>query len=208
VTEQKGPRVDLLIAICALFISTLATGASWWQSRVVQQQLSAQVWPYLAFDVTLTSTPAALQLAIVNYGLGPALIRDIVIAVDGQPQHDMPAALAKIIGNPAALAVRKAAGGPKATFELTSLDQGAVVRASETRTLVDVSGSPALAQRLIAAQQRLDMRVCYCSILEQCWRVALSDPGGQPQAATCDTHDPDRAHSFDLRAIQKYTGKN
>jgi hypothetical protein len=50
--EVKGFRIDLIIALCALVVSSLATAAAVWQSHVVAQQLSSQVWPYVAFQTT------------------------------------------------------------------------------------------------------------------------------------------------------------
>ena len=38
--EVKGFRIDLIIALCALVVSSLATAAAVWQSHVVAQQLS------------------------------------------------------------------------------------------------------------------------------------------------------------------------
>jgi hypothetical protein len=50
--ESRVFRLDLVIAICALIVSALATTASWWQSRIVAQQLSSQVWPYLSVQTS------------------------------------------------------------------------------------------------------------------------------------------------------------
>jgi hypothetical protein len=197
----KGFRIDLAIAICALLVSTLATGATWWQSRVVQQQLSAQVWPYLSIDVT--TGPDAIRIALINYGLGPALIRDAVLTVDGRPQRDLPAGIVRMLGDLPSL--RKQAGARRtASFRLSSVGAGTVIRPSEDRMLLDVSGNPALARRLIAAQARVDLRVCYCSILEQCWRIVFTDSSGAPQPAACDAHDPNGLRPFDASEINKY----
>ncbi len=58
----RGVRFDLAIAVCALLISTIAAGASWWQARVMQaqthvleEQLGAQVWPYVSVTVAAAS---------------------------------------------------------------------------------------------------------------------------------------------------------
>jgi hypothetical protein len=198
--EAKGFRIDLAIAICALLVSTLATGATWWQSRVVQQQLSAQVWPYVSIDTTTASD--SVRLALVNYGLGPALVRDAVLTVDGRPQHDMPAGVVRLLGDLPSLRARTPRG--KSTFRLSSIGRGSVIRPGEDRTVLEVSGNAAVAQRFIGAQRRFNLRICYCSILEQCWRIEFTEANGAPNPAVCDAHDPNALQPFDAGEVNKY----
>ena len=87
VREGRVFRIDILIAVCALLMSTLATAASWWQSRVVATQLSSQVWPYVA--IATTTGPNGLELTVSNDGLGPAVIRSLQLAVDGKVVPDV-----------------------------------------------------------------------------------------------------------------------
>jgi hypothetical protein len=39
----RAIRSGLIIAVCALAVSALATTANWWQTRVIAQQLGAQI---------------------------------------------------------------------------------------------------------------------------------------------------------------------
>ncbi|MFY9665426.1 MAG: hypothetical protein WAK19_13335, partial [Candidatus Cybelea sp.] len=80
--DEKRFRFDFIIAFCALLISTIAALASVYQTRVIGEQLSATVWPYLSIDRTFN--PQAVSLSITNYGLGPALIRSAEIELDGK----------------------------------------------------------------------------------------------------------------------------
>jgi hypothetical protein len=54
-------------------------------TRVIAQQLSAQVWPYVTF--TGTTEPERLELDVANDGLGPAVVKSFVLRVDGKPQR-------------------------------------------------------------------------------------------------------------------------
>jgi hypothetical protein len=83
---ERGIRIDLIIAVCALLISTLAAAASFWQARVLQDQLGAQVWPYVSVSENFTGT--SVQIGIVNDGLGPAILRSATAAVDGAPKSN------------------------------------------------------------------------------------------------------------------------
>src|SRR5579863_7489960 len=78
---ERGIRLDLVIALCALLISTLAAGASFWQARVLQEQLGAQIWPYVGISEDFTGDSA--EIGIANDGLGPAILRSATAAVDG-----------------------------------------------------------------------------------------------------------------------------
>lgn len=198
--EVKGFRIDLAIAICALLVSTLATGATWWQSRVVQQQLSAQVWPYVSIDTTTGRD--SVRIALVNYGLGPALVRDAVLTVDGRPQHDLPAGIVKLLGDLPSLRAQRPRRGT--SMRLSTIGAGSVIRPGEDRMLLEMSGSAPIAQRFIAAQSRVDLLICYCSILEQCWRIQLTEANGAPTPAGCDQHDPNTLQPFDAREVNRY----
>jgi hypothetical protein len=77
-----------VLPICAFLISAVACAASLYQLRMAMSSMSAQTWPY----VTIGWHHANDETGIVvdNDGLGPAIIRDVVLTVDRQDQHDDP----------------------------------------------------------------------------------------------------------------------
>src|ERR1700723_3276144 len=88
---EPAIRFDLIIAVCALLISTLATGASWWQARVLQaqtqvlqEQLGVQVWPYVSVTSSMDSNTE--KISVSNDGPGPAVLRSLSATVDGFPK--------------------------------------------------------------------------------------------------------------------------
>lgn len=99
----RGLRFDLVIAICALLISTLAAGAAWWQARVVaaqtrvlQEQLGAQVWPYV--NTSAGFTVDTVQVDITNDGLGPAILRSVVASINGVSEPNFTAIMGALLG--------------------------------------------------------------------------------------------------------------
>jgi hypothetical protein len=172
VRESRVFRLDLVIAICALFVSSLATGASWWQSRVVAQQLSSQVWPYLSVQTTYDGTSVALTVA--NEGLGPARVRSIVLSLDGAPRHRLTDVLDVL-----APAKRRNLRG-----QFTDVAPGSVIRVGGTVTLFKI-GDPKTTAALLRNYRRLDLAICYCPIIPgDCWivRARGGDTGnGDPQ---------------------------
>jgi hypothetical protein len=154
--ERRVFRVEILIAVCALLMSTLATAASWWQSRVVATQLSSQVWPYVA--LSSTAGPGGLELDVTNEGLGPAVVRSVQLTVDGKPYPTFLAAERALLGAHAPL--------PHGAF--ATLGEGSVIRIGGSVRLIKID-NPALVRAILPQANRIDLRVCYCSILGDCW---------------------------------------
>ena len=157
---MKGFRIDLVIAVCALFVSSLATGAAWWQSRVVAQQLSSQVWPYVSLQSTYDRK--SLSVTMANEGLGPARVQSIVMTVDGVPHRYLIEALHALMPgqHPA----------PHGTF--SDLQRGSVIRVGGTVTLLRIFDPPII-QALVRGNHRIGVRACYCAIVpDSCWFVS------------------------------------
>ena len=170
---KEALRVDLVIAVSALVVSVLAMAATWWQTRVVAQQLSAQVWPYVTVSSNLSANE--LRVTVRNVGLGPALVRSAVLTVDGRAQHS-------ILDAMAAVGIR---GGRHRRVDLSSLSPGEVIPAGGDVVLADVSGivmTPASAQALAT---RASLAVCYCSILQNCWVTERAGDAAPRPVARC-----------------------
>lgn len=175
---ERGIRFDLVIAVCALLISTLATGASWWQARVMQaqtqvlqEQLGAQVWPYVSVSEGINGDK--VDVTISNDGLGPALLRSVSADVDGVPKSNFVDIMHAILGpNLVARSHRHI------SFSIDSSEPGSVVRPGEAGVSFALS-SKRFARPFLRAYGRLSFRICYCAIIPgKCW---LSD---SPSART------------------------
>ena len=169
---RRGIRIDLIIAVCALLMSSLATTASWWQSRVVADQLSSQVWPYLSLGTTVD--PNFVQIDISNDGLGPAIVRSVVLAIDGKPYADPTNALVALIGK------RKG----RISAQMSEIAPASVIRAGGDVRLIRVNAPwfvPIFAQNA----KRIDLRLCYCSLLGKCWRTSSRENGDAKPVQFC-----------------------
>jgi hypothetical protein len=149
----------------ALLISALATTASWWQTRVIAQQLSAQVWPY----VTVAGNYGAgeLRLSVDNDGLGPAIVESFVLLIDGKPQRDVVAAMHALVGP-----VKR--GDAHSDLEVGSIAAGQVLRTNSSSLLFSLRNrtvAPTLAAQM---SRRLTIRTCYCSIVDNCWTFTIA----------------------------------
>ena len=175
-------RFDVVLALSALVISTLACVSSILQTRVIGQQLSAGVWPYLSFSTSSTNhrNPREGQdsfaVLLANDGLGPAIVRSFGLTVDGRRMTNVDRLIEAV------------AGGPEATLPgettSTSLDAGSVLRTGADVTLLEVRGK----KLVVPFRQhvgRADIAICYCSILENCWLVHFRGRTHEP--STCRT---------------------
>src|ERR1700761_6970879 len=130
----RGIRTDLVIALCALLISSVAACASWWQARllvgqteVLQEQLGAQVWPYVSDSEGIDNDTVRIQLR--NDGLGPAIMRSFSILVDGKPQTSYIGVLHAMLGDHL---VKRSPAGDAIQISIDSGSPGMVIRPGET----------------------------------------------------------------------------
>ena len=81
--------------LVATFIGLCALAVSAYTAYTQRQQMRAAVWPILEYG---TSNEPFLRLSLANKGVGPAVIRQVVVRVDGQPVADWQAVLEKLLG--------------------------------------------------------------------------------------------------------------
>lgn len=183
--DEKRFRFDLFVALLALLISGIAAGSSAYQTYVIRSQFSATVWPYLNYITT--SSPASFELDVSNPGIGPALIYSSVVTRDGKP--------VTITATPGTRPALQVAIDPEmreartdATnshpHEVTAMSAstivaGDVIPAGAKLMLLSVRGR-FITRRVVDDFRRIDLTVCYCSLLGDCWTKRLWDPNVRP----------------------------
>jgi hypothetical protein len=186
----RGIRLDLLIAVCALLISSLATAASWWQTRVIEEQLSAQVWPYVSVNEDLSES--AVKISIVNNGLGPAILRSMVLSIDGKPKSSFVDVLHSILGPELQ---HRRPRNELMNLNLSSPGAGGVLRAGDSNTLFEFT-SKHFARQLAVGTTHLDIRTCYCAIIPgRCWLTDSSVSADPKQLGECPVVTNDWLHA-------------
>jgi len=181
--KPREIRVELVIATLALCASAAASIATVVQTSVVGNQLSASVWPYLT--VANTYTPGSLGVGLENDGLGPALVRNITLTVDGKPATSWSRALKLLV-------LTKSIKQARVRIEESDVGPGSVIRPGASQSLIHVQ-SPLLVTGFPLARslgRRVDLSVCYCSILQQCWTVTGSRAGPPQSVHDCGPPGP------------------
>jgi hypothetical protein len=176
---RRASRYDAVIAtlvgLCALCVSA-------YTARVQRQQVRAAVWPILEFD----SSNAPIHFILANKGVGPAIIRHVIVRVDGQPVRNWKEALEKILG-------------PGEHLFSESDMSFHVFAAGESRTVftprdpennpLNYDKSNPLWVKMNKERLRVSAEICYCSTLDECWTLRASGlaPSTTVETRRCPT---------------------
>ena len=179
---RRASRYDAVIAtlvgLCALCVSA-------YTAHVQRQQVRAAVWPILEFD----SSNAPIHFILANKGVGPAIIRHVIVKVDGQPVRNWKEALGRILG-------------PGEHLGSESDMSGRVFAAGESITVftphdpennpLNFDKSNPLWVKMNKERFRVTVEICYSSTLGECWtlRAGGLKAGTTTEIRHCPTPSP------------------
>jgi hypothetical protein len=174
--KQGTPGASRYDAVIATFVGVCALCVSGYTAHVQRQQVRAAVWPILEFD---SSNAPDIHFTLANKGVGPAIIQNVIVRVDGQPVRNWKEALERILG-------------PGEHLGSESDMRGHVLAAGESMTVFtprDAENNPLnfdksnpLWVKLNKDRGRVTVEICYCSTLGECW--TLRGSGMTPSTTT------------------------
>src|SRR4030095_7808547 len=179
--KRGASRYDAVIAtlvgLCALCVSG-------YPAYVQRQQVRAAVWPILEF---YSSNAPDMHFTLANKGVGPAIIRNVIVKVDDQPVRNWNDVLEKIFGpgehprSESDMSGRVFAAGESMTV-LTLFD------AAHGEPLVFDKTDP-LWVKMNKDRERVTVEICYCSTLNECWTLHADGlkPGTTTETGYCPT---------------------
>jgi hypothetical protein len=153
---QFGPAE--VLAIAAVIVAVLALVATVWQGWIARQHSRMSVRPALNY-VDMRDSPAALGLAIVNHGLGPAIVDGIEITVDGRRFEQM--------GSEYKAFVAHQVHNYGANVQFQSLTSGLPIPVGQPFVLLKLQVPPKHDEWLLAAKRflsRIELRIAYSSM--------------------------------------------
>jgi len=181
--------IDLVVAFSVILISITSLIIALRQSKVMEQQLSASVWPYLQFGTSNQNDAGAavITLDLENAGTGPALLHSLTLLYDGKPLRNAQALL------DACCKDLEPQGHANWTVSTVHDQVMAANRSVHFLSLEPTPGNERYWQRLNVERNKLVLKVCFCSVLNQCWmldsrrteREAIQSCAG-PQATDYD----------------------
>ena len=93
--ERETRRASRYDAIIATLVGLCALCVSAYTAYVQRQQVRAAVWPILEFD----SSNGPIRFTLANKGVGPAIIKHVILKVDNQPVKNWIEVLDKLMGS-------------------------------------------------------------------------------------------------------------
>ena len=170
--------LEMAVAIAALVTSVTSIWLSLSQGDEMARLVQAQSWPYLEYESSNTGDDGPqIDLVVRNAGVGPAKVESFAVLWDGKPVKGW-ASLVKACcladGTPTnqPLDIPKLTGGHALSSKLIQR----VLRASDSVTLLRLPKSEANAElwtKLDDARFRIQFRICYCSVFDECWTSDL-----------------------------------
>ena len=163
-SEEKTPRsASRYDAVIATFVGLCALCVSGYTAYVQRQQVRAAVWPILQFD---SSNAPDIHFTLANKGVGPAIIRNVIVKVDGEPVKNWREVMEKLLGPGEHLCSESDMNG----HVLAANESMAVLTAHnpENNPLAYDRSNP-LWMQLNKERFRVTAEICYCSTLDECW---------------------------------------
>jgi hypothetical protein len=184
--ESKPRGASRYETFIATFIALLAVCVAGYTAYMQRQQVRAAVWPILEFD---TSNGPDIHFTVGNKGVGPAIIRHVIVRVDDQPVKNWNALLDKLLG-------------PEKHRYSESDISGHVFASNESMDVFtprDDDGNPLtdrstpLWVELNKDRARVTVEICYSSTLGECWtlRAGGLKPGTTTETPRCPTPSAD-----------------
>jgi len=153
-TSDLGSALALAVSVFAL-----ALGA--YQTRLMQSQARASVWPFLSIGYTYSSNVDrdAFIWTVNNNGVGPAKVESVTLTLDDKPMRRWEEVLTAL-------------GVTTTPSTAMSSISGEVIPPNTNRetTIAPIKVHEREAARLFkAAEKRFHMNLCYCSDYDDCW---------------------------------------
>ena len=166
--EKETRRASRYDAVIATFVGFLALCVSGYTAYVQRQQVRAAVWPILEFD---SSNAPDIHFTLANKGVGPAIIRHVIVEVDGKPVRNWKEALEKMLGPGEHLFSES-----DMSFHVLAAGESRTVftpRDPENNPLNHDKANP-LWVKMNKERLRVSVEICYCSTLGECWTLHAS----------------------------------
>jgi len=156
---------DKILTFSAIFISCLALIVSIVQTRILQKQSKAQVWPRV--DIMDSSSPDHFELYVSNQGVGPAIVSHIEYNYKESTFESLPDLVVhlarlkakndNLIGTEIPL-----------NYTFTEIIKGRVIKSGESIKIYNAQDSFAI---YLGWEYLYDVkfRIDYCSIYDDCW---------------------------------------
>jgi len=150
----------MFVAIAAGVVGVAALAVSIYETHLMREQQRAEVWPIL--EAWSTFEPGRMfALNVANKGIGPAILKSVTVAVDGEPVQSWNEVLTRTLGT------------DSVDYGMSAVT-GNVIAAGESVTLISLLSEDHV-RSVWEASQRVSLELCYCSVFKECWLHSLAN---------------------------------
>lgn len=155
---------ETFIALAALVVSVSAVAVGLYEAALQRRHDRAEVWPHLEIETFTRPTGAVVYLD--NTGIGPAIVQQIVVRLDGRHVNSWHTVVDSLLGHHAE------------HFSNTTVhDHG--IRAGDRVALIDLPDA-ATPQPFWDKIKRVALTVCYADVFDEHWVVSEPELGSAP----------------------------
>ena len=150
---------EMIVALCALVVSVCSLGIMVYETSLARETQKATVWPQL--DISFERIDDSFGVVVTNSGIGPAIIKSYKVNYDGEYFSDW-ASLFKKVNN----------GNDVSGWVHSYLLTRTISPNQHVKNIYLEKGE--LASRVFT-EGKLQIELCYCSVLNDCWIKRLND---------------------------------
>jgi hypothetical protein len=143
---------DMLVGLSAMLIGICALGVSIFEVRIMREEQRANAWPRVEAFV---NTGSDYVMRLTNKGFGPAMLRGVIVTVDGQPIKDWHGLTLAVFGD-------------SVDFTQSKITD-TVLAPQDNLEIFKPADGDSIAAKLSDASGRIGIEICYCSVYEDCW---------------------------------------
>jgi hypothetical protein len=178
---RRPPRrllIELMVGLTALIVSVVSLFIAVRQTQVMDKQLAASVWPALQYYTSnMRNGEPVITMSIENVGIGPARIRSFSVWRNGVR-----------IDDPNALMRECCATNGESFNTIHSFVTGRIMRPGQEVTFLTLpfdSLQPHIFERFNRTRNEIEARICFCSVLDDCWQFSSTSQTEPKSVSTC-----------------------
>lgn len=181
---------DVVASVCAMVVSVASLYLAIHHGHVMQQMAEANArmvtatsWPSISYSTSNADESgqgSRLRFSLTNKGIGPARIEGMEVSYDGKPVKSLHDLLKTCCSN----------GGAAHLAWRLSTANGEILRPGEEKDFLHIfkTANEAEWARLSELPGKVSVKVCYCSVFDECWvtQSTVGQKAARVQACPAD----------------------
>ncbi len=156
---------EMIVGLSALLVSLVAVGVALYSAYIDRAYARASVWPRLEVGRAFNSDVYAYL--VTNNGTGPAVVKWAALTLKDKPQTHWEQYMASIAGD-------KKLNADTIHYGQSHISTSVLPATKQIKVMS--SDKPELIALLHKASSETELKLCYCSIYDECWITSWKQP--------------------------------